>query len=264
MNTPEIRSRLNLTELLARSPVSNYQQNLPPTVEAANNVAALLDIDQNTGLLRQKPFIERLDSRISELDPESSLIIYFGDLDRFKSVNDTLGHSAGDELLAIVGDSLRQTFSRSTDRLARGGDVIKPIATVSRWGGDEFAIFETISTNNDYAKENRQAYGPEKAQEQIQRINFNLRQRLLSSKFAQFGVKFSVGFSILNGEDKPTNASAKALIALADERMLAAKYDNKLGAITESDKVKLRELSEFIGGLGFRLDPQLAQAAEQT
>ncbi len=75
--------------------------------------------DELTGLLNRKG----LKTRTAELSGHVLLL----DLDRFKYVNDTLGHDAGDRLLAIAGRRLRETV---------GGEHI-----AARLGGDEFAVF---------------------------------------------------------------------------------------------------------------------------
>ncbi|CCG01116.1 diguanylate cyclase domain-containing protein [Blastococcus saxobsidens] len=82
--------------------------------------------DPLTGLLNRASFNERLAEATAAIDTGSSPAVLFVDIDDFKSVNDTLGHAAGDELLLTVAARL------SAD--VRGGDV------VARLGGDEFAL----------------------------------------------------------------------------------------------------------------------------
>ena len=83
--------------------------------------------DDLTGLPNRLLFKERLSSELSFAQREKrNLAVLFIDLDRFKNINDTLGHSAGDELLKEAAQRLR--------RCNRGSD------TVARLGGDEFAI----------------------------------------------------------------------------------------------------------------------------
>jgi diguanylate cyclase (GGDEF)-like protein len=82
--------------------------------------------DDLTGLPNRLLFRERLASEISFAQREDKMLaLLFIDLDRFKSINDTLGHSAGDLLLKQAAQRLRS--SRESD-------------TVARLGGDEFAI----------------------------------------------------------------------------------------------------------------------------
>jgi len=83
--------------------------------------------DTLTDLPNRALAVERLDGALERLhDRESMVAVLFLDLDRFKIVNDGLGHDTGDELLVAVGRRLAATVRRND--------------TVARFGGDEFVI----------------------------------------------------------------------------------------------------------------------------
>lgn len=81
--------------------------------------------DPLTGLPNRRLFFDRLAAAL--LEPDNRIGICYVDLDGFKSINDTLGHAAGDELLAAVARRLERRSGR------RGGFV-------ARMGGDEFVL----------------------------------------------------------------------------------------------------------------------------
>ena len=84
--------------------------------------------DLLTGLPNRLRFNDILNQGIQKIiQQEESIAVMFLDLDRFKIINDTLGHTVGDDLLKIVAQRIRDTI--------RIEDV------VARWGGDEFTIF---------------------------------------------------------------------------------------------------------------------------
>ncbi len=84
--------------------------------------------DELTGLFNHRHFMEILDRETSRaLRTKRPLSLIFFDLDRFKHINDTQGHQAGDEILRDVGNILRKTGRKGVDFPAR-------------YGGDEFAV----------------------------------------------------------------------------------------------------------------------------
>ncbi len=97
---------------------------------AEQNVFYLANHDPLTGLANRARFLERLHESLLGADRDGSgCAVLLLDLDRFKSVNDTLGHHAGDLLLRQVAQRLL-TCVRETD-------------TVARLGGDEFVLILT-------------------------------------------------------------------------------------------------------------------------
>jgi diguanylate cyclase (GGDEF)-like protein len=81
--------------------------------------------DPLTGLANRRRLIEELESTIYGADGQDCAVLMI-DLDRFKEINDSFGHSVGDDLLCLVGPRLEQAL--------QPGDLL------SRMGGDEFAV----------------------------------------------------------------------------------------------------------------------------
>jgi diguanylate cyclase (GGDEF)-like protein/PAS domain S-box-containing protein len=94
--------------------------------------------DLLTGLPNRVLFLDRMRRALDRLRrrPEYCVAVLFVDLDRFKFVNDSLGHAAGDEMLREVARRL-ESCMRPRDLLTRMGAN----HTVARLGGDEFTIF---------------------------------------------------------------------------------------------------------------------------
>ncbi|MDJ0877856.1 MAG: EAL domain-containing protein [Halieaceae bacterium] len=93
--------------------------------------------DTLTGLPNREQFKKILATAIRRADATgTSAALLYLDLDRFKRINDTFGHSVGDALLCAVAERLRTSIRKST----RGESSIPGGTEISRLGGDEFTI----------------------------------------------------------------------------------------------------------------------------
>lgn len=107
-----------------------------------NNGKKLIPYEQDhlTGLPTSCFFREQFGRIFKEVSQKKGqLAVMFLDIDRFKRVNDTMGHTQGDNLLALVAERLRQALPKNT--------------LLSRFGGDEFTVLLTGIKREDEVRE---------------------------------------------------------------------------------------------------------------
>ncbi|MFP5336333.1 MAG: putative bifunctional diguanylate cyclase/phosphodiesterase [Actinomycetes bacterium] len=91
--------------------------------------------DHLTGIANRRALMDELQRKLGDRPNGGVVGLAILDLDRFKDVNDSLGHQAGDELLQLVAERLSQATASD--------------ALVARLGGDEFALLATRTTADD-------------------------------------------------------------------------------------------------------------------
>ena len=101
-------------------------EDISKEVDAATKIEHMVRYDRLTGLMNRNQLPEHIDAQLKELGKNEKCAVLLVNLDRFKQVNDALGHSKGDILLRSVAERL--------SRLSHG------IGVCARYGGDEFAI----------------------------------------------------------------------------------------------------------------------------
>ncbi len=124
--------------------VAGTIQDITEQHEAEERNRYLANFDGLTGLANRRYFNEQLEKEIAaSREDGSQLALLYIDLDRFKRVNDSLGHSVGDRTLQVVAERLSE-YVRRNDTLGRfemdGSDPVERQAAISRLGGDEFSI----------------------------------------------------------------------------------------------------------------------------
>jgi diguanylate cyclase len=99
------------------------------------SVQRLAMFDPVTALANRTNFRRTCERMLAELPQVDTAVLYFIDLDRFKAVNDTMGHATGDVLLGMVANRLRAVG----DRFTAEGELRPPL--IGRLAGDEFTMF---------------------------------------------------------------------------------------------------------------------------
>lgn len=161
-----------------------------------NELAHFAFHDTLTGLANRALFRDRLSQALARADRTNKIVaVMFLDLDNFKTVNDSLGHSAGDTLLQAVTRRLNQTLRRSD--------------TAARLGGDEFAVL--IEDVEDRAEVAALA----------ERLLVELRRPV---PIGQRQVSTTVSIGITFGE---ADTSSEQLLTNADLAMYLAKSEGK-------------------------------------
>ncbi|GAB3384286.1 putative bifunctional diguanylate cyclase/phosphodiesterase [Massilia agri] len=103
---------------------------------AEEQIRRLAYCDSLTGIPNRQAFLETLERELQRSKiGNKKFAVLFMDLDAFKRINDTLGHNAGDQLLKMVSERLRET-TRPSDLVSRGDNA----SNLARLGGDEFTI----------------------------------------------------------------------------------------------------------------------------
>ncbi len=165
-----------------------------------------ITVDSLTGLNNRRELSRLLDYRTRHKEAFTVVLV---DLDGFKAINDTYGHTAGDEALRRFADVLRESFSRSG-------------YFYSRCGGDEFAFI--LPTYTDEA-----------AKMFISELNAAVRASCAKSE-AKYRLAFSAGYAVRNSD---ASGDWQELYTLADKRMYAEKNMRKCESMNGGGGAKL-------------------------
>lgn len=159
-------------------------------------LAAQARTDSLTGLANRREFDRLFELRVAEArESGATLSVCACDLDRFKRVNDTYGHAAGDQVLAAFGEILRQEL--------RGEDL------VARLGGDEFAMAFSGTA--------------EEARGLVENVRMKLEERHFEARGEAFAVSCSFGIVQM----RAWHRNARELLADADRHLYDAKENGR-------------------------------------
>jgi diguanylate cyclase (GGDEF)-like protein/PAS domain S-box-containing protein len=176
--------------------------------------------DRLTGLANRALFMERLQAAVERVQQgrQQRFAVLFLDFDRFKLVNDALGHEAGDGLLREIAARLRGALGVTDTRLAANAPAL-----VARFGGDEFLVL--LNDLPDVATAER------------------IAERLLTSLSETYSVHgrdvySSASIGIVTSEQSVE--SAEAVVRNADVAMYEAKRSGRACAVVFDDAMRAR------------------------
>ncbi|MFK5950886.1 MAG: ammonium transporter, partial [Methylococcales bacterium] len=201
MHDVEFNAELTITRVVLSN--SHHQEfnlhirDISQQIKLQKKMTRLAYHDPLTDLYNRNFFLNKLQQEIDFSNRhESSVTLMFLDLDQFKSINDNLGHKAGDAVLQVVAKRL--------NKVIRDGDVI------CRWGGDEFILlFPGLS---------KQSVIIQKAEDVLNTI---------SAPFNYQGTHLAIRTSIGITQSSRHNSQQEQLVQQADMALYSAKGEGK-------------------------------------
>ena len=195
-------------EINALEAIASLFAQVQARVEAEERLRYLAEHDDLTGLHNRRALIEHLDDRLAEGRPGPVAALYV-DLDRLKTINDYLGHSAGDWFIRVLAERLREAAEEAS--------------VIARLGGDEFVVVPASPTS------------AEEAERLANRLCALLRQRVsvdgeMLTRTASIGVALG----------SPGRDSTSDLLRYADQAVLTAKGAGGNQVAVFSDEMSLR------------------------
>jgi diguanylate cyclase (GGDEF)-like protein/PAS domain S-box-containing protein len=164
---------------------------------AQERIAHMARHDGLTGLANRTHFHELLRLTLREVAGNGgACALMCLDLDRFKTVNDTVGHMAGDEVLKLVAERIAER--------------VQPWGTVARLGGDEFAVLVTSNPTDDY----------------LEKLAVEL-VATVSEPFSYGGQSIQIGLSIGIARAPQHGLVERVLFSRADLALYQAKADGR-------------------------------------
>ncbi len=159
--------------------------------QARNELQRLAMSDSLTGLPNRRSIMTTLEQAIDDArSSKAPLAVLLCDIDHFKEINDTFGHLAGDSILSAFGNRLN--------------DVLEPLETAGRYGGEEFLVILPMSES-----------------EVMRRVDA-VRLAVSDPPYLLDGVERTVtssgGLSFLRSDDTVTSLVARADVALYDAK----------------------------------------------
>jgi diguanylate cyclase (GGDEF)-like protein/PAS domain S-box-containing protein len=192
-------------------------------------LAYLASHDALTGFINRRELEERLSTALAAIkaEPGKTAALLYMDLDQFKVVNDTCGHSAGDLLLRQLGDVLRERVPKT--------------GALARLGGDEFAVLL-----------------PGFALPEATQIAESLREAIATFRFSWRDNALQVGVSIGIVPVEAASESVAALMSAADVACYVAKDlgRNRIHVYEEGDAAERHQEMQWVARINRALEEE--------
>jgi len=217
---PVLISGMRMRDLMGRDVVWAIVQDISERKAMEQELAEAARRDKLTGLANRTLFLEWLQTAVDRVKSGSQerFAVLFLDFDRFKLVNDAMGHEAGDELLREIAARLRSLLSE-----AEGGDSLPGSKLIARFGGDEFLVLLNDLENCAAAEQ--------------------IAERLLNSLSKSYCVNgrdvySTASIGIVTSEQ--CMESAEAVVRNADVAMYEAKRSGRACAVVFNEAMRTR------------------------